>query len=267
VTAVRHLYAPTEAEGRTGGDLHAVCESPFGLRALIGDVRGRGPEAAAGADALLTAFRAAAPTVRSLRSLAHVLEQAMTRHTLRHDGAAASEDFATAVLAQFSPDGRTLRLVNRGHPAPLLLRPGSVRTLTAARAGLPLGLRDLAPRRESTLALPFPADGTLLLFTDGTSEARDGQGVFYDPAARLARHGDARPEELVRLLRREVRAHTGARRAGDLDDMALLAVRPQRRPRRPVPDPGPVLAGAGPVTAEQPAAPRPRPTAGAGCGG
>lgn len=240
-TAVQ--YAPAGTAHQVGGDLHAVCESPYGLRVLIGDVRGRDTLAAGGANALLGAFHRAGPRARTPYALVEELERAMLRHTGRHQGHAAEEDFASVIVAQFSPDAATLLLVNRGHPAPLLLRPGSVRALEPRFPGLPLGLRELAPRRAAvTLSLTFPADGTLLLLTDGTTEARNPDGVFYDPVARLARHGGAAPEELVRLLRADVRAHLGAPGArGDAatDDMAVLALRPgpQAVPRQPCTEP------------------------------
>lgn len=235
-------YAPAATEGRSGGDVHAVRDSPFGLRVLIADVRGKGAEAATGADALLSAFRSAVRHAPTLPDLAELLEDAVLRHAATQRGPVADEDFATAVVAEFSADGRTLRLLNRGHPAPLLVRPGTVRTLEPGRTAPPLGLRCLATPAADPLTVDFPADGTLLLLTDGTTEARDGNGDFYDPAVWLTRHAALAPEDLVRLLAAEVRAHQ--RRPGRgaperdgpdgaapvpahaPDDMVLLAVRP-----------------------------------------
>nr|WP_324608130.1 hypothetical protein [Streptomyces sp. 142MFCol3.1] len=57
------------------------------------------------------------------------------------------------------------------------------------------------------------------------SEARDGRGDFYDPAARLAGRVFPGPDALLTVLAGEVRRHAGG---GTTDDMALLAV---RRPR------------------------------------
>jgi serine phosphatase RsbU (regulator of sigma subunit) len=214
-------WFPATAEARSGGDLHAVRRSRHGLRVLIGDVRGRGAAAGAGAHAVLDAFGSAAADAPSLDALVDALETAVLRHAAARTDGMAAEDFVTAVVVEISPDCGTLRLVNRGHPAPLLLRPGSVHALAPAESGPPLGLRDLSPGGDWSLAVPFPPDATLLLLTDGTTEARDADGAFYDPAARLAGHGDTAPESLVRALRHEVRAHS----ARPSDDMALLALR------------------------------------------
>ncbi|MFE7117669.1 PP2C family protein-serine/threonine phosphatase, partial [Streptomyces sp. NPDC057654] len=134
----------------------------------------------------------------------------------------SGEHFATAVLAQIPADGATVQLFNLGHPAPLLLGPRTVRRLEPRRRGLPLGLRALSPGPVATETVPLPVGATLLLLTDGVTEARDAHGVFYDPAARLARFGGAAPEELLDHLLRDVRWHVGGPPS---DDMALLAVR------------------------------------------
>lgn len=74
-------------------------------------------------------------------------------------------------------------------------------------------------RAETT---PFPGGAILLLHTDGLSEARDGHGVFFDPADRLAGRVFRAPATLLAALADEVRRHSGG---GTTDDMALLAVR------------------------------------------
>ncbi|NUK89062.1 PP2C family protein-serine/threonine phosphatase, partial [Streptomyces lunaelactis] len=84
---------------------------------------------------------------------------------------------------------------------------------------------------------PLPAGATLLLYTDGVSEARDRRGVFYDPGERLAGRLFPGPEELLDAIVDDVRRHTGG---GSTDDMALLAVsrpaegQPDRRRTVPV---------------------------------
>ncbi|MFH8984034.1 PP2C family protein-serine/threonine phosphatase [Streptomyces varsoviensis] len=290
-TAARNVAA--DRATRSGGDLHAARVTRYGLRLLIGDVRGKGPRAAAGAAALLAAFDAAAgeaPTLHALETAPmcddvkgiDIPEQSgiadyaghtdHTGHVHHADGAdhadgahiagraAVSniadiagvteiagvtamdrtgpdrsgdsvEHFATAVLAQIPEDGETVQLLNLGHPAPLLLGPRTVRRLEPRRRGLPLGLRALSPGPVATETLPLPVGATLLLLTDGVTEARNADGAFYDPAARLARFGGAAPEELLDRLLRDVRWHVGG---PPTDDMALLAVRRSPSLHRPV---------------------------------
>ncbi|MFT2014452.1 PP2C family protein-serine/threonine phosphatase [Streptomyces sp. 796.1] len=165
--------------------------------------------------------------------------------------AEAAEHFATVLVVEVSVDGSRVRLVNRGHPAPLLLRQGRARWLEPGRRLLPLGLgldpgpdgdgprpgaRDTPGRRPAAARphdeLPFPAGSTLLLVTDGLTEARNADGDFYDPLARLARLGGAAPGELLDAVHRDVLRHAGGASA---DDMALLAVQRPALTARPRP--------------------------------
>ncbi|MGP3990748.1 PP2C family protein-serine/threonine phosphatase [Streptomyces sp. 3N207] len=114
-----------------------------------------------------------------------------------------------------------VRIVNRGHPAPVLLHRGRASLLEPHLPALPFGMSDLGGWPDHEEEVPFPPGARLLLYTDGLSEARNSDGVFYDPAERLARSYFAHPEELLEAVLIDVAAHTGGR---SVDDMALLAV-------------------------------------------
>ena len=99
--------------------------------------------------------------------------------------------FATAVIARFHPDGRTLTWAAAGHPPPVLRLPdGRVRTLDAkpgAMLGIPLK-QDIGDHTER-----LPPGSTLALYTDGLVERR-ARGI--DPgierlAAALGSFGSA----------------------------------------------------------------------------
>ncbi|MBZ4324113.1 PP2C family protein-serine/threonine phosphatase [Streptomyces huiliensis] len=217
--AVRYRSAVGDAE--IGGDLYGVQDSPFGVRCLIGDVRGKGLEAVKAVDVGLGAFREGAEDAPDLPGLAARLERALRREARGRSGPERVEGFVTAVLAEVPPDGPALHLVNRGHPPPLLLSDGTVRSLEPAEPALPLALGDLGAGPDRTDTVPFPPGATLLLYTDGLTEARDRDGVFYDPAAALTGRHFATPDALLDALLADVTRHTGGRIT---DDMALLAV-------------------------------------------
>nr|WP_280923712.1 SpoIIE family protein phosphatase [Streptomyces aureus] len=80
----------------------------------------------------------------------------------------------------------------------------------------------VGPPRSPARRECFPRGATLLLHTDGLSEARDERGEFFDPAAWLAGRAFPCPDALLTALSEAVRRHTGGTLA---DDMALLAVR------------------------------------------
>ncbi|MEU3458363.1 PP2C family protein-serine/threonine phosphatase [Streptomyces sp. NPDC006733] len=215
-------YRAAQSEARIGGDVYAVEDTPYGVRLLIADVRGKGLGAVAAVSVVLGAFREAAEWAPDLPELAGRLEHALIREGARRSGEDQSEGFTTALVAEFSADCRTLRLLNRGHPAPYLLVGATVVALNAAEPDLPLGMGGLDGRRSVPDVHPLPPGGSLLLVTDGVTEARDGAGAFYDPAVQLAGRGPFHgPSGVIDALVGDVEEWTGG---SGTDDMAVLAV-------------------------------------------
>ncbi|MFF8715252.1 PP2C family protein-serine/threonine phosphatase [Streptomyces sp. NPDC015184] len=214
-------YVAAQADEFVGGDLFAVTDTPYGVRLVVGDVRGKGLEAVGTVAVVIGAFREAAEQERSLEGVARRLERALAREEARRGGLDVLEGFITAVLAEIPSGLSRVRVVNRGHPEPILLHPdGALEVLRPTEPALPLGM-DLGAWPQWTDEWDLPAGTTLLLYTDGLSEARNAEGVFYDPADRLRGRIFPGPEELLSALTDDVRLHTGGETT---DDMALLAV-------------------------------------------
>ncbi|MBV9022441.1 MAG: serine/threonine-protein phosphatase [Streptomycetaceae bacterium] len=211
--AVRYLAAAAEA--RIGGDLYEVLPTPYGIRLLIGDVRGKGLPAVETAVDVLGAFREAARTEPSLAAVASRLDTALARR-------GTSEDFVTAVLANLPDDSCPAEIVNCGHPAPLLIRSGRVTELEPSAWAPPLGLLGLVGSAYPTRTFRLVRGDTLLLYTDGVSEARDTTSVFYPLAQRLVAMPHDDPEALLERLVADVRCYVHGALA---DDAALVAVR------------------------------------------
>ncbi len=247
------IYLAADSEARVGGDFYDIQPSPYGTRVVVGDVQGKGLAAVEAASVLLGTFREAAYHEPEPVTVAERLETRMVRHVryCAHVGRDDAERFATAVLLDFPElrsertdwgpdltglDALTLDVVNFGHEPPLLLSPHGV-CLLPLRDGLPLGLGGLAPPETRTATVRLAADETLLLVTDGVTEARDGRGVFFPLREYLTRALAAgapvlAPESLVRLVRDGVLAHTG----GFLDDdTTIFAVRRASAPVRRAP--------------------------------
>ncbi|MFI6881036.1 PP2C family protein-serine/threonine phosphatase [Streptomyces sp. NPDC050400] len=221
--AIAARYEAAQAGAFIGGDLYAVQDTPHGVRLVVGDVRGKGMGAVAAVAVVIGAFREAAEQEGSLEAVAQRLERALAREGTRRRGVDDYEGFTTAVLAELPHGLDLVRVLNRGHPDPILLHDdGTLRVLGPDEAALPLGMSELGSWPDRATEAEFPPAATLLLYTDGLSEARDGQGVFYDPAARLTGRIFPGPDALLSALVDEVREHTGG---GATDDMALLAVR------------------------------------------
>ena len=228
------VYLAADAFARVGGDFYDIQPGPHGTRALVGDVQGKGLGAVEAAAALLGTFREAGYHERELATVAARLETRIHRHGL-HLAALDREDddridrFATAILLSFpvaEPD--TVEVVNFGHEPPLVVGPHGVRSLPPGH-GLPLGLGELAHMDgpPPTLRVALGPGETLLVVTDGVTEARDGAGVFY-PLKSLVTEGVladphlADPDRLVAYVRDGTLRHSGGHLA---DDTTIFAVR------------------------------------------
>ncbi|MFB7714103.1 PP2C family protein-serine/threonine phosphatase [Streptomyces sp. NPDC056105] len=213
-------YRAAAQFARIGGDLYAFVNTDFGVRALIGDVRGKGLDAVATAAVVLGSFHEAAYDRPTLGSPTDRLDISLRRSLVD------TEAFVTAVLVELHPDGLTYAL-SCGHPAPLILRSDIVSELPAAW-GLPLGLRGLAPSAGPVAALATrlrPGD-TLLMYRDGLAEARDAAGDFYPLTRRLAHYGRTQsgstaPGPLLDWIQTDALDHSGD---DTHDDAALLAL-------------------------------------------
>lgn len=227
------VYLAADSEARVGGDFYDIQPGPRGTRVLVGDVQGKGLGAVEAAAALLGTFREAAYHESDLATVAERLEVRMVRHRGhtaalgRHDG----DRFATAALLDFPDDDPgAVDVVLFGHDPPLLVGPAGVRPLPPGD-GLPLGLGELvADGAPHVRRVPLAPGETVLLTTDGVTEARDGAGDFYPLAGALAVAVAADPRltdpgRLVAHVRDGTLRHCGNRLA---DDTTVFAVRRSR---------------------------------------
>src|SRR4051812_42186741 len=208
-------YRAAGQYNEVGGDFYDAFErAPDEWVVVIGDVSGKGPEAAA-----LTAL--ARYTIRSAAlgdpSPANVLRR--LNENLLHEKAS---QFITVAIAFLAPgaDGTEVRLALGGHPLPFVLRAdGKVEQIGVP--GTLLGIRP-DPKLFETATTLAPGD-SLLLYTDGIIEAgsraapvgEDGLGRLLESLAGVS------PSELVATIDDAAKEadHGRAR-----DDAALLAV-------------------------------------------
>jgi Stage II sporulation protein E (SpoIIE) len=228
------MYHASGAQARVGGDLYAASRTHEGTRIIIGDVRGKGLGSLADTAVLLGAFRAAAHQHAPLPQLAAHLEDSvhwglaeLAQDQSYGDGADVAERFVTAAILDILDDEPHLRLINCGHPPPLLLRRGRVTALHVRQAAPPLGLGPLAETHYSADTFLFQTGDLLLLHTDGITEARDPDGNFYPLAQRLAHLDETDPPTLLRKITDDLAAHT----QGPLDDdAAMIAILREETP-------------------------------------
>jgi hypothetical protein len=226
------VYLSADSEARVGGDFYDIQPGLHGTRVLLGDVQGKGLAAVEAAAALLGTFREAAYHEPLLHTVADRLEIRMMRH-VRYStalGRGDSDRFATGILIGFpkaTPDAPdTIEVVNFGHEPPLVVAPHGVRSLPPGD-GLPLGLSELTHSPPPVLSVALARGETLLLVTDGVTEARDAGGVFFPLRDTLAEAlaqdpRTADPQLLVRFVRDGTLRHSGGHLA---DDTTIFAVR------------------------------------------
>ncbi|MGW1510123.1 PP2C family protein-serine/threonine phosphatase [Streptomyces sp. NPDC002394] len=218
-----------------GGDLYEAVATPYGVRIVIGDVRGHGLPALGAVAAVLGSFREAAHDEPELAGVLRRLERALERHLRErardeHPARAgaepehpAAEEFVTLLLLEVRADGR-LAVLNCGHPGPYRLG-HRVERLPLGDPLPPLGVLPLPAALVPYSAARLLPGETLVLHTDGAEEARDHRGRFFALDAALAAMPGEAPAAVVRRVHAALLEHTGGRPA---DDIALLVVRNDR---------------------------------------
>ncbi|MEV0372893.1 PP2C family protein-serine/threonine phosphatase [Streptomyces sp. NPDC050636] len=227
---IASAYISAEAEAQIGGDLYAAVPVPGATRLVVGDVRGKGLAAIGEAAVLIGAFRGSAYRNLSLPGIAAHLGNSVYWNIVHlADGDPhAEESFVTALVLDVPEDSPSIRMVNCGHPPPLLLRADKVSTLEVSDPALPLGLRAPSESEYEVETFGFAPGDLLLLYTDGVIEARNRAGAFYPLIDRVASWNEADPLRLVQHLRDDLLQYAG----GNLgDDAAMVAI--ARSPERP----------------------------------
>jgi PAS domain S-box-containing protein len=205
-----------------GGDFYDVYRTPQGWGLAVGDVCGKGEEAATVATATRHAIRVLAHRCADPGEVLSEANEILLSEQLTLDGG-----FVTANIAHLSwPDGR-LRVIlsSAGHPGAMLLRAdGGVRMLSGG--GLPLGL--FPDAEPATQELTVDPGDVLFLYTDGVAQARGhGNSDFADRLAdELTGLAGSPPVQLVASMRRAMLEFSG----GNLiDDVTMLVLRAGRR--------------------------------------
>ena len=230
------IAAPASEPGLIGGDFWDLFELPDArVLAAIGDVAGKGVAAAGMAETVRATIRALA-TVEADPSF--VLRK--SNELLLGGGGDA---FATALVLIIDTASGQVTFGSAGHPGPLHLGASSCR-IADPRFGPPLGT---FPADYPASQLRLAAGDTLLLYTDGVTEARRGKelfdedrlrtivcGVRDDPAVRkaeaLRNDPPHRPAEAERVDPAQSLAEAVRDAASEFadrlrDDLQVLAIR------------------------------------------
>ncbi|NGN62838.1 serine/threonine-protein phosphatase [Streptomyces sp. A7024] len=224
-TELRAVYLAAASEARVGGDFFEALHTQYGVRLLIGDVRGKGLPAVGASAALLGCFREAAHREQSLAGVAERLEESLTRHVKLSYDEEFSERFATALMLEIPEGEPYVRMVHCGHTEPLRVRNGRVETVRPQAPGAPVGLGALFGTEHVVQTVDFREGDRLLLYTDGFIECRNRDGHYLPLAQETENLAGETLDHLVQGLRGALLRHAGGRQQ---DDAALLAVERRR---------------------------------------
>jgi serine phosphatase RsbU (regulator of sigma subunit)/PAS domain-containing protein len=209
-------YIGATQSQEVSGDFYDVFSSPDGWAIAIGDVCGKGQDAAAMTGAARHAIRA----------LAHVKSSPVDVLAAANDVLLAGdyeERFVTVKLAFLQQSGRgvQVRLGGAGHPGPAVVRAdGRVEIMDGG--GLPLGL--YPDSRPMHADLELSAGDLLFFYTDGVTEARNAAQQFFEDhlADSLAADVTRTAAQTVRAVQELVTQFS----RGELrDDVTIVAVK------------------------------------------
>jgi serine/threonine-protein kinase RsbW len=217
-------YAAAVDTLEVGGDWYdAFCVAPDRIGLVVGDVVGKGLDAAATMGQLRSAVRA--------HGVSGLSPQAVLEHLDDFVGQTENAEAATVALAEVDLSSGEIRLACAGHPPPIVVPPDGDPTLIWEGRSGPLGFRASAKRSEGRWRIEPMS--RILLYTDGAVEQRDGDidiGIERLMSS-FARRRDEPIEGVVASLSAELIAEQqGA------DDVCMLAfafdgVPPEHGPR------------------------------------
>jgi sigma-B regulation protein RsbU (phosphoserine phosphatase) len=128
------------------------------------------------------------------------------------------------LFAVVDPKTQTVTVANAGHMAPLIRSAdGTVMALGQKESGMPFGIaRD---QDFVEVSRPLAAGDALLMYTDGVTEAMDGDGDLYgrDRLVKLMKAGPASIRDLVEAVVGDVAKFSGDR--PQRDDICLVGFR------------------------------------------
>jgi phosphoserine phosphatase RsbU/P len=156
---------------QVGGDYHAFFERDGVLSMLVADVAGKSIAAALLVSALHAAVQLLFEEGRELGDIATELNKHIHRWS-------AENKFVTMIVVSIDRENGAIEYVNAGHNPAYLITDGRMEMIRSH--GLPIGI--LATTRYATQRRSFPSGSTVVLYSDGITEAEDVGGEEFDNA-------------------------------------------------------------------------------------
>jgi GAF domain-containing protein len=209
-------YHPAMAGIDVGGDFYDVFDTGGDWAVVIGDVCGKGPEAAALTALARYTLRSVAMDLRQPAQVLRKLNEVLLRQQL-------DERFCTVAYARIVPTvgGVRVTVTRGGHPRPMVLRGDATVEPIGAEGGLIGLLPEIRLWEETTQLLP---GDSIVLYTDGVTEAGRGRRQFGEErlAEVLRAAAGSTAPELAAAVEAAVLEFGGGQ---PRDDVAILALR------------------------------------------
>ncbi|HST55660.1 MAG TPA: SpoIIE family protein phosphatase [Solirubrobacteraceae bacterium] len=210
------VYQPVSRTSDVGGDFYDVFEASSGCWLIVGDVCGKGAEAAAVTALVRHSIRALALQHLSPAQVLRSVNDVMLSHEL-------AGRFATAIVARIDRSSRPVSAVIAcaGHPPPILLTADGHAHYPDV-SGTLLGV--FAQLKSIDVEVDLDTGTTLVLYTDGLPDA--GAPTRELSPEELCGHLEGQTDSTAGALVERLKELALARGAGRLrDDVAIIAAR------------------------------------------
>lgn len=209
------FYASYESAQAVGGDYYDCFVLADGQVCVsFGDVAGKGVPGALVMSRMASAVQSTMAFANDVVRAVSAINDHMCSHSV--DGR-----FVTYLLAIIDPRTHVMSLVNAGHMSPIIRRPDrSIEEFSDQHTGVPIGVVEGFPFEPMTR--PIEPGETLVLFTDGVSEAMNPAGDLYslERLREFVGKGPESPAELGQAILADVRRHAAGR--GQNDDITIM---------------------------------------------
>ncbi|MBI3863616.1 MAG: SpoIIE family protein phosphatase [Planctomycetia bacterium] len=210
------FFATYESAQAVGGDYYDCFMLPGGKRVAIafGDVAGKGVPAALVVSRLSSAVQSTMEFVPDVGEALAKINDHMCAH-------AVEGRFVTFTLAIIDTESHEMSLSIAGHMSPMVRKiDGAIEEFPEEAVGMPLGV--VAGMPYDVLKRTLQPGETVVLYTDGVSEAMNHGGDLYTPERLrdvIAKNSPV-PSALGKIIRDDVRKHADGRYQND--DITLM---------------------------------------------
>ncbi len=210
------LYAVLNPAKEVGGDLYDFFMEGDNLYFAIGDVSGKGVPASLFMAVTRSLFRSVAVSAGTPAAVMTSLNASISENN-------DSNMFVTLLIGVLDLNTGEMKYCNAGHNPPVIVSPDGRAQWLDVVPNIPVGVMEGFPYKEQQTALPDSS--TLVLYTDGVTEAESAEKVLYGEERLLdmvRRNPQAPPRRMIETLLSDIELHVKENEPSD--DITLLVI-------------------------------------------